>query len=225
MTVEQTLAELKKNINQTNREGMARFGINTKMAFGISIPVLRNLAKKTGADHSLALKLWKTGYHEARILCSMIAETEKVTPSLMNSWAKDFDSWDVCDQCCNNLFIYTPFAMDKIYEWNDSSKEFVKRGAFTLIAVGAVHRKDWNDQDFIQFLPLIEKHSSDNRNFVKKAVNWALRQIGKRNVRLNEIAIQFSEDLSRIESKSAKWIANDALKELTNSKIQVRLKL
>jgi 3-methyladenine DNA glycosylase AlkD len=224
MTVEQVLAELKKHTNKKNLAGMARFGINTGKAFGISIPVIRALAKKIGKDHKLALELWKTEYHEARILCSMIAEPEKVTPALMNRWAKDFDSWDVCDQCCNNLFVYTPFSREKIYEWNDSPDEFVKRAAFVLMAVSAVHNKEWNDDDFVELLPIIKKHSVDSRNFVKKAVNWALRQIGKRNVNLNKIAIRFSENLFGNESKSGKWIAADALKELTNRKIQVRLK-
>lgn len=224
MTVEQVLAELKKHTNTKNQAGMARFGINTEKAFGISIPVLRALAKKIGKDHQLAVELWKTGYHEARILCSMIAEPAKATPALMNRWAKDFDSWDVCDQCCNNLFVYTPFSHNKIIEWNDSPEEFVKRASFVLMAVSAVHNKEWNDQDFVKLLPLIKKHSADNRNFVKKAVNWALRQIGKRNINLNKIVIQFSESLVGNESKSAQWIAGDALKELTNKKIQVRLK-
>lgn len=224
MTVEQVLAELKKHTNEKNQAGMARFGINTEKAFGISIPVLRSLAKKIGTDHQLALDLWKTEYHEARILCSMIADPAMVTPALMNKWAKDFDSWDVCDQCCNNLFVYTPFSHDKILEWNDSTEEFVKRASFVLMAVSAVHNKEWSDGDFVKFLALIKKHSVDNRNFVKKAVNWALRQIGKRNVNLNKIAVQFSENLVGMESKSAKWIAVDALKELTNKKIQVRLK-
>jgi len=224
MTPEQIIKELRKHTNRKNREGMGRFGINTDKAFGISIPILRALAKEIGKDHKLAIELWKRGFHEARILCSMIAEADKATPALMNKWVKDFNSWDLCDQCCNNLFVYTPFVKEKIIEWNDSTKEFVKRASFVLIAVSAVHRKDWNDTDFVRFLPLIEKHSVDGRNFVKKAVNWALRGIGKRNLNLNGIAIGFAEKLCENESKSAKWIAEDALKELTNRKIQVRLK-
>lgn len=224
MNPEKIIAELTVHSNKKNQAGMARFGINTSKAFGISIPVLRALAKKIGTDHKLAMDLWKTGYHEARILCSMIADPAKVTPALMNLWVKDFNSWDVCDQCCNNLFQYTPYAYDKIYEWNDSASEFVKRASFVLMAVSAVHNKEWNDPVFVGFLPLIEKHSIDERNFVKKAVNWALRQIGKRNVNLNTLAIRFSEKLAENETKSAKWIASDALKELTNKKIQSRLK-
>lgn len=224
MTAEQVLAELKKHTNKKNLAGMSRFGINTEKAFGISIPILRALAKEIGKDHKLAVELWKSEFHEARILCSMIAEADKVTPALMNKWAKDFNSWDLCDQCCNNLFVFTPFSLDKILEWNDSPLEYVKRASFVLIAVSAVHNKAWSDKDFTGFLPLITKHSADERNFVKKAVNWALRSIGKRNVRLNRIAIQFSEELSESTAKSAKWIALDSLKELTNKKIQLRLK-
>ncbi len=224
MTTEQVLLEFKKHTNKKSLAGMARFGINTSKAFGISIPTLRALAKKINTDHTLALELWKTGFHEARILCSMIADPAKTTPALMNKWVKDFNSWDVCDQCCNNLFVYTPFSLEMIYKWNDSPVEFVKRASFVLMAVCAVHCKNFSDDDFLQFLPLILKHSTDERNFVKKAVNWALRQIGKRNVYLNKIAVNFSLNLARNESKSAKWIAKDALKELTNKKIQLRLK-
>jgi len=224
MTVEQVLQELKKNTNKNNIAGMARYGINTSKAFGISMPVLRGLAKKIGKDHTLAKDLWKTGYHEARILAALIAEPAKTTPALMNKWVKDFDSWDVCDQTCNSLFLKTPYFLEKIYEWNDSPVEFVKRASFVLMAVSAVHAENLNDDDFLQFLPLILKHSTDERNFVKKAVNWALRQIGKRNTYLNKIAVNFSLNLARNEAKSAKWIAKDALKELTNKKIQLRLK-
>jgi 3-methyladenine DNA glycosylase AlkD len=224
MTVEQVLRELGKHTNKKSLTGMARFGINTSKAFGISIPTIRGIAKEIGPDHKLALELWKTGYHEAKILCSMIADPAKTTPVLMNKWVKDFDSWDVCDQCCNNLFVNTPYSKEMIYEWNDSPLEFVKRASFVLMAVSAVHAKNLNDNDFLQFLPLIEKYSVDERNFVKKAVNWALRQIGKRNRNLNSIAIDFSSNLAKIDSKSAKWIANGAIKELTNRKIQLRLK-
>jgi 3-methyladenine DNA glycosylase AlkD len=224
MTSDEVLNLLKKNGNQKNREGMARFGINAQNAFGISMPVLRSLGKTIGTDHKLALELWKTGFHEARILCTLIADPAKATPALMDRWVKDFNSWDVCDQCCLNFFFKTEFALDKIKEWNDSSDEFVKRASFALIAVCAVHRKDWNDSVFLSFFPLIEKHSTDERNFVKKAVNWALRQIGKRNRFLNGKASELCLKIAKIDSKTAKWIASDALKELTNSKIQSRLK-
>lgn len=224
MTVKEIITFLKKNTNQKNREGMARFGINSSNAFGISMPLLRKLGKEIGRDHKLAVELWKTGFHEARILSCLIADPALTTPALMNKWVKDFNSWDLCDQCCMNLFVNTPYAMEKIFEWNDSPKEFVKRASFTLMATSAVHRKDWNEKDFLNFFPLIEKHAGDERNFVKKAVNWALRQIGKRNRSLNGKAIEFSEKLLKSGSKSAKWIASDAIKELTNSKIQSRLK-
>lgn len=224
MTVEEVLKEMKSHTNKKSLAGMARFGINTSKAFGLSMPTIRTLGKKIGTNHKLAIELWNTGYHEAKILCSIIADPAKTTSALMNKWVKDFDSWDVCDQCCLNLFVYTPYSQEMIYKWNDSSLEFVKRASFALMAVSAVHAKQLNDGDFIQFLTLIEKHSVDERNFVKKAVNWALRQIGKRNVNLNKVSIKFAMKLAQNESKSAKWIANDAIKELTNRKIQLRLK-
>lgn len=224
MNVDEIIAFLKSNTNQKNLEGMARFGINASNALGISIPLLRGLAKEIKKDHKLALELWKTGYHEARILATFIAEPDKITPSLMNKWVKDFNSWDLCDQCCMSLFVNTLHVQDKIKEWNDSPHEFVKRASFVLMATSAVHRKEWNDKIFLGFFPLIKKHSIDERNFVKKAVNWALRQIGKRNKSLNKKGIDFCSKLLKIDSKSAKWIASDALKELTNKKIQVRLK-
>jgi len=224
MTSDDVLKLLKKNSNQKNREGMARFGINAANAFGISMPVLRALGREIGTDHSLAVELWKTGFHEARILCTLIADPKKTTPALMNRWVKDFNSWDLCDQCCMNLFSETEYAHDKILEWNDSPDEFVKRASFAMIAVCAVHRKDWDDSVFLGFFPLIVKHSTDERNFVKKAVNWALRQIGKRNRFLNGKASELCVKIGKFDSKTAKWIAADALKELTNSKIQSRLK-
>ncbi len=218
------LKELKELGDPKFLPDMERFGINTKFAIGIRIPLLRKLAKTVRKNHNLALELWKSGFHEARILASMIGDPNLLTKTEMNSWVKDFNSWDLCDQCCNNLFVYSRHAYDKAIEWHTSKKEFTKRAGFVLMAVMAVHKKEFADTIFEGFLPLIKKEAADERNFVKKAVNWALRQIGKRNVRLNRIAIKTAEDIYKIDSKSAKWIASNALSELTNENIRIRMK-
>ncbi|MCX7875161.1 MAG: DNA alkylation repair protein [Melioribacteraceae bacterium] len=224
MTSKEIISILKKNGSEYNRQGMKRYGINVDKAFGISVTNLRKLAKQIGKNHDLAIELWETGYHEARHLASMIAVPKLVTKSLMNKWVKDFNSWDICDGTCSNLFCKTPYAVDKIFEWSKSNKEFVRRTAFSLIAYLAVHDKKRNDEDFLLFFELIKKYSTDERNFVKKAVNWSLRQIGKRSRSLNEKAIQLAEDIKQIDSRSAKWIANDAIKELKNPKTLARIK-
>ncbi len=205
-------------------EGMARFGINPENTYGVSIPNLRNMAKETGKDHALAQQLWASGIHEARILASMVDDPKMVTEEQMESWVKEFDSWDVCDQCCMNLFEKTGFAYQKAKEWSSNDKEFTKRTAFVLMARLAVSDKKADDALFEPFFPLIKRQAGDNRNFVKKAVNWALRQIGKRNRNLNRKAIQTGEDIQRMDSKSARWIAADALRELTGPAVQQRLR-
>ncbi len=178
------------------------------------MPFLRNKAKEIGKDHQLARELWESRIHEARILATLIDEPRLVTASQMDMWTNDFNSWDLCDQCCMNLYVKTDFVHEKILDWYDSEKEFTKRAAFALIAVSAVHKKDWRDEDFTRYFPLIKKASSDERNFVKKAVNWALRQIGKRNLALNSEAIELAQKLIESKSKSAVWIGKNALKEL-----------
>ena len=204
-------------------EGMARFGINPESTYGVSIPDLRKMAKEIGADHALAQQLWASGIHEARILASMIDEPEMVTDVQMESWVKDFDSWDVCDQCCMNLLEKTEFAYLKAVEWSSNDKEFIKRAGFVLMARLAVSDKKADDTQFERFLPIIKREASDKRNFVKKAVNWALRQIGKRNLNLNKMAIKTAEEIQQIDSGSARWIASDAIRELTGEAIQKRL--
>jgi 3-methyladenine DNA glycosylase AlkD len=203
---------------------MTRFGIAVDKAFGVSKPELRKMAKEIGKNHKLALELWKAGYLESRILASLIDEPEKVTPGQMDKWAEDFDSWDVCDQCCSNLFDKTPFAYDKIKLWSTSKKEYVKRTAFSLLAVMAVHDKKQSNTVFIKFFSLIKRESTDERNFVRKAVNWALRSIGKRNESLRKEALKLSREILKIDSKTAKWIASDAIKELEDSKIIARVR-
>ena len=224
MQYNEILKKLKSLSNPKNVEGMARFGINPKNTFGVSIPNLRNLAKQIGKNHDLAQQLWSSGIHEARILAGLIDNAKDVTEEQMEKWVKDFDSWDVCDQVCMNLFDKTSFAYSKAEEWSKRKEEFVKRAGFALMASLSVHDKKAKDEIFLKFLPLIKKESTDERNFVRKAVNWALRQIGKRNKNLNKSAIQTSKEIQKINSKSAKWIASDAIKELTSKSIQKRLK-
>ncbi len=222
-SVEEIVIILKQNKNSKNVEGMAKFGINPEFALGISMPFLRNLGKQIGRNHELAIKMWKTKIHEARILSTIIDDPKLVTKSQMNSWVKDFNSWDLCDQCCMNLFRKSEFAFEKSIEWMERNEEFVKRAGFALVATLAVHSKNLTNEDFEIYLQKIIEKSDDERNFVKKAVNWALRQIGKRNIYLNQKAIEVSEKLINSESKSAKWIGKDALKELTSEKIISRI--
>lgn len=209
------LKRLKSLKNQKNIEGMARFGINSYKTLGISVVVLRKIAKEIGKDHNLALELWKSGFHEAKILAAFIDVPEKVTQKQMEEWVKEFDSWDVCDQVCSNLFDKTPFAYKKAKEWATRTKEFEKRAGFVLMAALAVHDKKESDSTFIGFFPLLKKHSVDERNYVKKAINWAIRQIGKRNEFLKRQAIILSEEIKKINSRSARWIATDAIRELS----------
>ena len=215
MSKEEIIQELKKNANPKNVIGMKRFGIQGKNMLGISVTFLRKFAKKIPKDHKLAIGLWNTGIHEAKMLATMIDELEKVTETQMDKWVKDFDSWDICDGACMNLLCKTPFVDKKIYEYAKSEKEFVRRTAFTLIACLSFKKKEWKDKDFVKYFDLIEEYSFDERNFVKKAVNWALRQIGKRNAKLNAKAIKVAERIKKQGAKSAKWIASNALSELT----------
>jgi len=215
MSKEEIIQELKKNANPKNVIGMKRFGIQGKNMLGISVTFLRKFAKKIPKDHKLAIGLWNTGIHEAKMLATMIDELEKVTETQMDKWVKDFHSWDICDGACMNLLCKTPFVDKKIYEYAKSEKEFVRRTAFTLIACLSFKKKEWKDKDFVKYFDLIEEYSFDERNFVKKAVNWALRQIGKRNAKLNAKAIKVAERIKKQGAKSAKWIASNALSELT----------
>lgn len=224
MNYNEVISLLKKMSIPKNVEGMARFGINPKNNLGISIYKLRPLGKKIGKNHELSLKLWSSGIHDARLLAVFIEDPKLVTEEQMDSWAKDFDSWDVCDQACTSLFDSTPHAWKKVYEWAGRSEEFVKRAAFSIIAGLAVHDKKASDEKFEELCKLIKRESTDERNYVKKAINWALRNIGKRNLNLNKKAVDVAKKIKKIDSKSAKWIANDAIRELTSSKIQERVK-
>lgn len=222
--VSEVLESLRSLSNPEAVSSMARFGIKAEKALGVSVPALRKLARSVGKDHRLSQELWDSGLHEARELATMIADPKQVTEELMESWVKDIDSWDVCDHCCGNLWDKTPFAYRKASEWSLRPEEFVKRASFSLIAALALHDKAASDDAFIKFLPIIKRESIDERNFVKKAVNWALRQIGKRNRNLNRQAIETAREIQTLDSQSARWIAADALRELTNAKVQSRMK-
>jgi 3-methyladenine DNA glycosylase AlkD len=219
MKFDDILKELKSHSNPKNVEGMARFSINPKNTLGVSIPIIRKMGKKIGKNHELAQQLWSSGVHEARILAGLIDDSKFVDEEQMEKWAKDFDSWDVCDQVCMNLFDKTKYAYKKAMEWSSRKEEFVKRAAFALMASLSVHDKKAKDEDFIKFLPIIKRESTDERNFVRKAVNWALRQIGKRNSKLQKAAIKTAKEILKIDSKSGRWIASDAIRELESKKI------
>jgi 3-methyladenine DNA glycosylase AlkD len=223
-SLEEILNLLQSLANPDNVAGMRRFGINPHNTLGVSIPSLRKLASELGKDHSLALALWQSEIHEARLLASMVDNVRQVSEAQMEAWVQDFDSWDICDQVCGNLFDRTPFAYEKAQEWSARSEEFVKRAGFVLMAGLAVHDKKASNAAFGPFFPILIREACDERNFVKKAVNWALRGLGKRNRSLNRTAIQTARDIQELNCKAARWIAADALRELTSEKIQSRLK-
>jgi 3-methyladenine DNA glycosylase AlkD len=197
-----------------NAAGMARFGIRPAKALGVPIPALRAIARETGRDHALALALWETGIHEARILATMVDEPARVTPAQMTRWAEAFDSWDVCDQACGNLFRRTPHAWDLVPAWAAREEELVRRAGFSLLAALAVHDRKAPDARFVGAFPLIGRAATDPRNFVKKAVNWSLRQIGKRNPALRAEALVLAGRLAASQDPVARWVGKDAQREL-----------
>lgn len=223
MDLEEVMEELHKLSDPEAVKGMARFGITSENNLGISVKVLRKMAKEMGKDHPLALKLWDTGVHDARMLACFLSEPDAVTLDQMESWVMDFDSWDICDTCCNHLFRATSYAYPKVYEWSARDEVFVKRAGFVLMACLSVHDKTADDIVFCDFLPVIVRESGDERNFVKKAVNWALRQIGKRTLTLNRLAIDVAKEIELSDTRSGRWIARDAIRELMSDKVQERL--
>ncbi len=223
-SVGEVLKKLRAKAKPDRLEGMARYGMVAERRLGVSVPDMRKIAKELGKDHKLALELWKTGIPEARIVAAMIDEPEKLTEKQMEEWVKDINSWDICDQVCMNLFEKTPLAWKKILDWSEREEEFVKRTAFALTACLAWHNKEVEDEKFIELFPVIKRGATDERNFVKKAVNWALRNIGKRNPNLNKAAIKAAREIQRIDSKAARWIASNAIRELESEAVQRRLK-
>jgi 3-methyladenine DNA glycosylase AlkD len=210
---DEIVAQLQEQANPRAAEGMVRFGIRGVQVLGVSIPTLRKMAKASGKNHALALELWATGIHEVRILASMIDEPQLVSSQQMEAWVGEFDSWDLCDQACGNLFVKTAYAYEKAVAWCHREEEFVRRAGFVMMAELAVHDKQASDEAFVPCFALIKQYAADDRNFVKKAVNWALRQIGKRNSHLLGLALECAYDLQKMDSKAARWVANDALRE------------
>jgi 3-methyladenine DNA glycosylase AlkD len=233
MRSEELIAELRRQANPANVEGMTRYGISPVGTLGVSMPVVRSLARDakratgrdSGARHALAEELWSSGVHEARILAAHVDVPSLVSDSQMDRWVADVDSWDVCDQLCGILFDKTPLAWDKAVEWAGREPEFTKRAGFVLMTQLAVHDKSAADERFTPFLPLIEREANDGRPYVKKAVNWALRQIGKRDAALHKLAIDTAERIiaEQSESPSARWVARDALRELRSDAVLARL--
>jgi 3-methyladenine DNA glycosylase AlkD len=213
MTLEETLAALHDKADPERLPGMARYGMTGERRLGVAIPELRQIAKQAGKDHMLALALWQTGLAEARILASMVDLPGAVTEDQMEAWVTDFDAWDVCDQVCMNLFEKTPWAWSKIGEWSTRDEEFVKRAAFALLACLAWHDKDAPDALFLALLPVIEAGATDGRNYVKKAVSWALRNIGKRNPALHAVALETAGRLRASDARPAQWIAGDVIRD------------
>jgi 3-methyladenine DNA glycosylase AlkD len=218
------LRELKSLADPKLRAKMEYFGVRVPHAHGISAPVLHSLAKRIGKDHSLAVELWTTGNHEARILATLIGESERVTGAEMERWVRDFDSWDVVDAACCYLYAYAKPAWNKVAKWSRRREEFEKRAAFSLIAYLSYKDLEAKDTRFRACLRIIEREAYDDHNFVRKAINWALRNIGKRNLRLNREAIRAAEKIRRQGSRSARWIAADALRELNSPAVQARLR-
>ena len=223
-TVQAVLAKLHKLSRPHHLAGMQRFGMKIDRRLGISIPQLRKLAKQIGQHHDLAMELWKSGIAEAMILAALIDVPEEVTSEQMDSWVADFNSWDVCDQVCMNLFDRTTLAWEKVYEWSESKEEYIKRAAFALIACLAWHDKTADDEQFLQYLPLIKQAADDDRNYVKKAVSWALRHIGKRNSSLYPIALQTAQQLKQSGNKTNRWIGSDTIRDLNTESTRRRIK-
>jgi 3-methyladenine DNA glycosylase AlkD len=223
-SVKDVLDKLQSKAQPEQLKGMAKYGMTVEQRLGVSVPDMRKLAKEIGKDHKLALDLWKTAIAEARILAAMVGDPDKLTEEQMEDWVKGINSWDVCDQVCMNLFEKNQLAWKKIVDWSQREEEFVKRTAFSLIACLAWHDKKASDEKFIELFPVIIRGATDERNFVKKAVNWALRNIGKRNINLNRAAINVANEIRQLDSKAAHWVASDAIRELESESIQKRLK-
>jgi 3-methyladenine DNA glycosylase AlkD len=222
-SVKDVLDKLQSKAQPEQLKGMAKYGMTVEQRLGVSVPDMRKLAKEIGRDHELALGLWRTGIAEARILAAMIDDPDKLTEEQMEDWVEGINSWDVCDQVCMNLFEKNQLAWKKIVDWSEREEEFVKRTAFSLIACLAWHDKKVSDARFIELLPVIIRGATDERNFVKKAINWALRNIGKRNLNLNKAAINAAGEIKQLDSKAARWVASDAIRELESDAIQSRL--
>ncbi|MES1263851.1 MAG: DNA alkylation repair protein [Peristeroidobacter soli] len=222
--VAEALSWLKKHSKKSVRDGMARYAIPSDKALGVLMGDIQKLGKQLGRDHALALELWKTDVYEARMLCAYVDEPDRVTPAQMDAQARDFDNWAICDTLCFALWVRTPHAFAKIRKWAGHRDEFVKRASFALLASMALKHKESTDADYLRTLPLIEKAASDERNFVKKSVSWALRGVGRRSPALNLKAIALAKKLTASDAAAPRWIGKDALRELSSAAVQKRLK-
>jgi len=220
----EVVAWLRRKGTQGTREGMARYAIPSDKAFGVPVGVMKRHARSIGQSHELAAALWETGWYEARMIATFLDEPARVTPEQMDRWCRDFDSWAICDTACFHLFDRTPHAWKKVRTWSANRDEFVKRAAFALLASLAVHDKAAGDEQFLRCLPLVERAGKDERNFVKKGVNWALRTIGRRNAKLNAAAVAVARRLAASSDAAPRWIGKDALRELTSPAVVGRLK-
>jgi len=227
MTAGEIIEKLESLKNPVNVEGVKHFGITAGKAFGVAMPALKELAKITRKQaedrHGLALELWQTEYQETRIIAYLIDEPKKVSAKQMDDWANDFDNWAICDGACGHLFCKTEFAYQKAFDWSEREAEFVKRAGIVLVASLAVHDKKASDEKIAELIPILEANADDERNFIKKAVNWSLRQIGKRSLFLNDLAIEIAERIKLQNTNSARWIAADALRELKSEKVQLKI--
>jgi 3-methyladenine DNA glycosylase AlkD len=221
--VQSVLAWLKRSGSKRVRDGMARYAIPSDKAFGVPVGTMRKQAKKLGANHDLALALWETGWYEARMMAAFLGEPERVTPAMMDKWRRDFDSWAICDTVCFSLFDRSEHAWKKVAAWSRLSDEFGKRAAFALLACLSAHDKKSGDEPFAKGLELIERAAADERNFVKKAVNWALRSIGKRSAALHAAAVSLAQRLADSSEPAARWIGKDALRDLSSPATKRRL--
>jgi len=223
-TRDQALAWLERTGKKSHRDGLARYGIVAPRAFGVPIGALLTYAKKAGKDQALSLALWKTGWYEARLLAGMVGEADRVTRRQMNAWAAEFDNWGVCDTVCWHLFDYTPHAFEVARAWAASSREFTKRAAFAMMAGQAAHNQAATEAQFLALLPLLEKGARDDRNFVKKAVSWALRRIGGRSLPLHEEVLRLARRLAASEDAPSRWVGKDVLRDLTRPLVRARLR-
>lgn len=224
MTKDEVLKWLERKGTRRNVEGMKRYGIETRLrVFGVPVGMLQSLAKRLGKNHDLAAALWDSGCYEARMLAAFVDDPSRVTRRQMNAWVADLDNWAICDTLCFHLFDRTPFAFKKASQLAASPREFVKRSGFALMASLALHDKAATDEQFLVFLPLIEKGASDDRNFVKKGVSWALRGIGRRNLALNAAALEVARRLSQSEIAVSRWVGKDALRELASPEVRTKL--
>jgi len=221
--VTEALGWLKRRGTKRNRDAMVRYGIIAPKAFGVSVSDLQHLAKQLGSNHTLALALWETEWYEARMLTAFVDEPARVTAAQMSRWARDFDNWAICDHLCFHLFDRTPHAWRMIEQWSGRRDEFVKRAAFALLASVALHDKQCADEPFAESLALIERAATDERNFVKKGVSWALRSVGRRNQALNVAAVETARRLSESTETAARWVGRGALKELTGPVVRRQL--